>query len=131
MTDDEIKTRIESPLNLLNRLRSLTNNHSTHPALPPKISDVMKDVDEKLNDANNSVKGKANTILLAAMDELHKRIPEVQKPERLASIVKDMSVVVDNQNKNNKKDDEELPRIVVYAPQIRNENEYNIIHVTE
>jgi len=96
LNDDEIKERIESPLNLLNRLKSsLTpNGHTpTHiPSLPPKSSDIIEDLEDKIS--NTTTRSKAMGILNAAMDELRVRIPEIQKPEKLAAIAAEMSKVV-------------------------------------
>lgn len=133
MTDEQIQSRITSPLNLMNRLRILSDRGEAkpqHPAFPPTIDDVIKDVDDKL--ANGSIRTKATNILISAMDELEKRMPEIQRPERLASIAADMSKVVDNHNKNTKRgDDDTSPRVIIYAPQIRNENEFVTINVSE
>ncbi len=52
LDDIEINSRLESPDNLVNRLRSLTrldkSNRVQIPSLPPSADDVIADLDEKL-----------------------------------------------------------------------------------
>ncbi len=133
LTDDEIKERIESPLNLLNRLKSqlgVTRHHplSQIPSLPPSSSDIIEDLEEKI--ANTTMRSKAVGILNSAMDELAKRIPEVQKPEKLAQIAAEMSKVVSHQDSRNQ-GDKNLSQIIVYAPQVQHIDNYEIIDVAE
>lgn len=135
LNDDEIQERIESPLNLLNRLRtSLNRTIAPHtPAIiptlpPPKSSDIIEDLEEKIQ--SSSVRSKAVGIMTAAMDELKIRIPDVQKPEKLAAIAAEMAKVVSHQDNRNQ-GKEELARIVVYAPQVQNIQNYDIIDVSE
>jgi len=83
LNDDEIKERIESPLNLLNRLKSTVNRRSIptqHPSIPPTAEDLVDNLEDKIK--NTSSRSKASGILNAAMDELSLRIREVQKPEK-------------------------------------------------
>lgn len=135
LSDDEIKERIESPLNLLNRLktslnRTVTSNLpvSQSPCLPPSSSDIIEDLEDKLK--NSSTRSKAVGILHAAMDELKLRLPEIQKPERLAAIAAEMSKVVSHQDNRNQ-GDKSLSQIIVYAPQVQNIENYEVIDVTE
>ena len=133
LTDDEIQERIESPLNLLNRLKSQLGTQRHHPtsqipSLPPTSSDIIEDLEDKI--ANTTTRSKAVGILNSAMDELSKRIPEVQKPEKLAQIAAEMSKVVsqqDNRNQGNKP----LSQIIVYAPQMQQISNYDIVDVAE
>jgi len=131
LNDDEIQQRIESPLNLLNRLRNnLTKVTNTNiiPSMPPKAEDVITDLEDKIS--NVTIKSKAKGIMNAAMDELHKRIPEVHKPEKLAQIAASMSKVVsENEPKNGS--NSLAGQIVVYAPQVISLENYNIVEVSE
>jgi hypothetical protein len=134
LSDDEIQERIESPLNLLNRLKSslgkAINSHSFPqiPSLPPKSSDIIDDLEDKIS--NSSVRSKAVGILNAAMDELKVRIPEVQKAEKLAAIATEMSKVISNQDNRNQ-GDKTLAQIIVYAPQVQNIENYEIVDIAE
>ena len=138
LSDEEIQERMESPLNLLNRLRTSLNkatilpssNHAPVeiPVLPPKSADIIPNLDDKVRDAGT--RSKASGILNAAMDELHKRIPEVQKPEKLAQIAAEMAKVI-NQHDSKPRDDNEQAKIVIYAPQIQTIDRYEVIDVAE
>lgn len=134
---------MESPLNLLNRLKSSlsravnlphipsnspTDSHTISPVLPPSSSDIVADLEDKI--ANGGTRSKAVGILNAAMDQLRVRIPEVQKPEKLAQIAAEMAKVV-NQHDNRNTGDKELAKIVVYAPQIQSIENYQIVNVNE
>lgn len=131
LNDTEITERMESPLNLLNRLKSLTKSKDINiiPSLPPTSADVIDDLEEKL--AFGSIKSKASGIMIAAMDELKLRMPEVQKPEQLAKIAAEMSKVVNAEVKDNNRDGLNKPQFVLYAPQFNNENHYETIYARE
>lgn len=133
LNDDEIQERIESPLNLLNRLRSAMYKHppsipSSEEILPPKSSDIIENLEDKIQ--SSTVRSKAVGIMTAAMDELKLRIPEVQKPEKLAQIAAEMSKVVSHQDNRNQ-GDKSLSQIIVYAPQVQNIENYEIVDVAE
>ena len=76
------------------------------------------------------MRSKAVGILNAAMDELKVRMPEIQKPEKLAQIASEMSKVISNQD-NRGPGDKSLSQIIVYAPQIQNIDNYEVIDVNE
>ncbi len=130
LPDEEVIERMESPLNLLNRLKSITNPHSnktpTHPALPPKSSDIIPDIDEKIG--FGSVKSKAMGIMSEAMNELKTRLPEVQKPESLARIASEMGKVVSGMQEK-ADSDRRVGQIIIYAPRILTEREFEAIDV--
>ena len=127
LDEKELKLRIESPLNLLNRLRSITNPHASIPSLPPKSAEIIDNLESKI--AEGGIKTKAIGIMNAAMDELHKRMPEVQRPEKLASIAESMSKVVNNATSKNDNDNVRTPQIIIYAPQVLREEHFDIIDV--
>lgn len=134
LNDDEIKETIESPLNLLNRLKR-TLNHTVHPSLPsitnpipPRASDIIDDLDDRLK--NNSTRSKAVGILNAAMDELSRRLPEIERPESLARVAENMSKVISQQDTRNA-GDKLLSQIIVYAPQVQKIEDYEVIEVVE
>jgi hypothetical protein len=135
LSDDEIQERIESPINLLNRLKtSLNRTIAPHtpvpiPSLPPpSSSDIIEDLEDKIK--ASSVRSKAVGIMTAAMDELKIRIPDVQKPEKLAQIAAEMAKVVSHQDQRNQGDNK-LSQIIVYAPQVQNISNYEIVDVAE
>jgi hypothetical protein len=130
LTDEEIQERMESPLNLLNRLRTtvanVTQGNGTPVTMPPKAADLIDDLDSKVN----NTRVKAHGILNATMDELRKRIPEVQKPEKLAQIAAEMSKVISHQE--NKNQGASLAgQIIIYAPSMQKIENYDIVDVPE
>jgi len=128
LSDDEIQQRIESPINLLNRLRTSLDKTITpqSPCLPPKSADIIEDLENKISNTRT----KAIGILNAAMDELRVRLPEVQKPERLAAIAAEMSKVVAHQDSKNT-GDKSLSQIIVYAPKVQNIENYKVVEIAE
>jgi len=125
----EVKERLESPLNLLNRLKDLTNSHrkTSIPSLPPDSS-IIEDLNEKI--AFGSIKSKAAGIMSSALDELKQRLPEVIKPKELASIAETMSKVVSTQEGKNGDNNTKIGQIVIYCPQVVSETGYDVIDVS-
>lgn len=137
LTDDDIKERIESPLNLLNRLKKITKESSSlpslpaiikHPALPPTSDQLIDNIDDKIAEA--SARSKAMNIMLSAMNSLEARIPEIQKPKELSDIATSMSKIMANQSQNNANRGT-TSQIIVYAPQVQKLENFDIIDVTE
>lgn len=132
LNDEDVKERIESPINLLNRLRTSLDKASKSresgiPSLPPKSSDIISNLEDKLNEASS--KNKAKKIMNLAMDELELRISEVQKPEKLAAIANDMNkIVTANEAKGG---GDRFSQIVIYAPQVQPIENYEIIDIKE
>ena len=129
LNDVEVTERMSSPLNLLNRLRSSTRSKSNSIiSIPPTSTDIIDNLEDKLQ--YGSIKSKAANIMIAAMDELNKRIPEVTKPEQLAKIAESMGKVVNAEVANNK-DKLDAPQIIYYAPQFNTEEHYETIYARE
>jgi hypothetical protein len=133
LNDDEVKERIESPLNLLNRLRSslghVTHKHGTSvPALPPKADEIIDNLDDKIN--NSAARTQAMDIMLSAMTELKAKLPQVEKPERLATIAHEMSKIITHQD-TVRGGSQYNSQIIVYAPQVQKLDDYEIIDVVE
>ena len=119
---------MESPANLLNRLRSITNPHKNIiPALPPTVEELVDDLDDKI--ANTTTRAKATQLLNSAMTELSKKIGEVQKPEKLAAIANDMSRIIERSQPVKGEGEERMPQIIIYAPQIVTEEHFDVIDV--
>ncbi len=90
LTDEQVQEKIESPLNLLNRLRKTTEIKI--PSLPaPKSSDLIPDLDDKVK--HGTIRSKAADIMHAALGELALSVTSV-KPEKLAQIIREMNQVV-------------------------------------
>jgi len=131
LNDEQIKETMESPLNLLNRLKnaSFHKNESSIPSLPPTADQLIDNLEDKIG-SNGSLKSKAASIMKSCMTELEKRLPEVQKPERLASIAAEMSKVV-HASTNDDKNSNKGAQIVIYAPIFRSEEQFDVITVNE
>ena len=67
----------------------------------------------------------------SAMDELKARLPEVQKPERLAQIAAEMSKVINGSQVKNEDNSTKIGQVIIYAPQILPEEAFEIIRVNE
>jgi len=132
LNEVEVTERMNSPMNLLNRLRSTVRPGNKHnnliPSLPPTSTDIIEDLESKLQ--YGSIKSKAAGIMIAAMDELKTRLPEVTKPETLARVAESMSKVINAETANNK-DRINPPQFHLYAPQFNNENHYETIYARE
>jgi hypothetical protein len=131
LNDEQIKETMESPLNLLNRLKNASSHHkdSIIPSLPPTADELIDNLEDKIG-ASGSLKSKAASIMKSCMTELEKRLPEVQKPERLASIAAEMSKVV-HASTNDDKNSNKGAQIVIYAPIFRSEEQFDVITVNE
>lgn len=131
LEETEVKERLESPLNLMNRLRNITNNHrperSSIPSLPPSSDQVIEDLEQKL--AFGSIKSKAANLVIEALDELKARMPEVQRPEKLAAIAESMNKIVTSES--NKNNNEKPSQYVIFAPSFVDENHYETIYARE
>ena len=125
LTDEDVQERLESPLNLMNRLRNASRGVS--PCLPPNSDDLGLDIDQKL--AVTKLRDTAAGIMALSLNELKGRIRDIQKPEKLAQIATEMNKVLtsrqDEQSKNNQ------PQIIVYAPQVVNETYFGEVIVED
>jgi len=127
----EVQERIESPMNLLNRLKDSLSSPSARKSdivsLPPSSEDIIDNLDDKLS--HGSLKSKASAIMNSCLDELKTRIPEVQKVEKLAAIAESMNKVITAQT--DRKEGVVAPQIVVYAPSFVREESFETIYVRE
>lgn len=117
---------MESPLNLLNRLRKATTPVRS-PCIPP-ASELIPNLEEKLN--YGSAKSKALDIMNMAMDTLKNRIVEVQKPRELAAIAAEMGKVIANTEIKSKEDMRQA-QIIIYAPSVIHESAFEVLDIQE
>lgn len=116
LTDEEVQARIESPMNLLNRLRNASRSNS--PCLPqPTAAELIPNLDERIGP---DIKKQAQGIMSDALKELKMRLPDVQKPEKLAQIAAEMNKVLVSREDRDK--DSKAPQFVIYAPQVIQES---------
>ena len=133
--EDELKRRIESPMNLLNRLKNVTNPHDPRrplgnliPSLPPSSEEIIDNLEEKIT--LGSIKGKAFGLMSSALDELKAKLPEVSRPEKLAAIASDMSKIINN-TEQRKDAPIQQAQIIIYAPQVVLEETFNVVELTD
>ncbi|MGI0013624.1 MAG: hypothetical protein ACREBU_09315 [Nitrososphaera sp.] len=127
LTEEEIKERMQSPLNLLNRLRVSSSQKPQNlqiVGIPPTADEIISDLEEKIK--RGSVKSKATNLMIKAMDALDKRLPEVSRPEKLAQIASEMGKVI-NQAVVRVEDNSIQAQIIVYSPKVTTEEEYDVI----
>jgi hypothetical protein len=127
LTDEDIAERIDSPLNLLNRLRNVTSPKTGIPSMPPPTTkDIGLDVESKL--AAGKLRDNAAEIMGLALHELKQRIPDVQKPEKLAQIAVEMNKVLTSRSDENKNP---TAQIIVYAPQVIQEAQFQTLTLVD
>ena len=127
LTDEENQERLESPMNLLNRLKTATTPKTGIPTMPPVTSeDIKLDIPGKL--AANGLRDTAARVMGKALKELEVQLPNVQKPEKLAQIATEMNKVL---NATQDKDKNPPAQIIVYAPQVIQENYFQELTLKE
>jgi len=127
LTDEEIVERIDSPMNLLNRLRNVTQPRTGIPSMPPPTTkDIGLDVESKI--AQGKIRDSAAEIMGLALHELKQRIPEIQKPEKLAQIASEMNKVLTSRQDENKNP---AAQIIVYAAQVIQETHFQALTLTD
>lgn len=126
LAENDLIERIESPLNLLNRLRKSTR--PTQIPSMPSSSELIPDLEDKLK--YGSAKSKALKIMDLAMDELKNRIPEVHKPSELARIASEMGKVIANTEIKSKEDTRQA-QIIIYAPSVIHESQFDVLDIQE
>lgn len=133
LEDEEIESRIESPLNLLNRLRKDLNKNDSNSlrnpiqSIPPTVDQIINNLEDKLKSGKDNIKSKATNIINECLDELKGRVKEI-KVEKLASVAAEMNKVIGNKNESKQVSN---AQVIIYAPQHNNETHYEVIHVSE
>jgi len=133
LEETEAIERFESPLNLLNRLKSELRTPHRNASSANIVSqvltstDIIPNLDEKLS--QGSLKSKAASIMNSALDELQIKLVDIQRPKELANIVESMSRVITAQNEKIEADNR--PQILIYAPSQVSEEHFETIYVKE
>lgn len=132
LDEQEVLSRFESPLNLLNRLKSSLSKPSHRPtivSIPPTADKIVDNLEDKLK--SGGLKTKAAAIMDTCLEELKSRIQDIEKPEKLAAIAAEMNKVITAENKNKDNDKTDMPQFVIYSPQIISEENFQTIYVKE
>lgn len=156
LDDNEVITRLGSPLNLINRLRGNSSSKNAMDLFIPNeshrydessaaISDEsIKSILESIKEVEDSnpelipdeaakiklgiVKAQAIDVLHDSILELGRRLPEVQKVRDLASIARDMKSIASDETENSKRGN---TNVVVYKPITNDISKYDTLVVVE
>src|SRR4051812_48821988 len=108
LTNDlQVDSRLSSPDNLINKLRRATQNSENKslsifgvriptnevqiPSIP-SAEELVTDIDAKLQ--TGRIHKKATDVMEAALNELELQLPSIARPEKLATIAKDMHSIL-------------------------------------
>lgn len=120
----------------MNRLRTASSpnkrSHNIIPSLPPTSDEVIDNLEEKLqaNSQSNSIKQKAGSILLSALNELETRVPEIHKPESLSRIAETMNKIVSTETEKSSGKGNSIGQIIIYAPERMREEQFETIDIS-
>jgi hypothetical protein len=86
-----------------------------------------------INNAKERISKKARNRLILALNSLTSDKINDSKAREIASVAKDMSVIIRNMEPDNLKDPDRKdgPTFVFYAPQLRDEKYFDVIHSKE
>lgn len=137
LDNNEALARLESPHNLLNRIRNISGDIG--PVLPdrveknspvigiaPTADELIDDLDDKLIDAK-TVSG-ANAVLSECINALRGKMDRISKPEKISKIAVDMSRIIQN-SKEEKGDKNQT--VIIFKPLIASESSFEVVHVHE
>lgn len=152
LSDNEVTTRLESPLNLINRLARLNAVKSTGMEIfvPPSQRDEIPAVlsDQSVQDILNAIKDdnleevmpdnaskiKLGIVKAKALDVLHdsllqlgQRLPEITKVKDYSTIAKDMKSILADDESTTK----HQSQVVIYKPIINDISKYDTLVVRE
>lgn len=140
---EEVDERLSSPLNLLNRLKKLTNTEVvTIPprnsisiqeqlnsaVLPPTIDELVENVEDKL--ATAKCYSGAKDVLASAITLLKNNIEKVDSPVQLSRIATDMGKIVNGFDEN-KRTTPSVAIPIIYRPVMLTENSFQIIQAND
>lgn len=129
LSDDDVIKRVESPMNLINRLRSTTKKENLIVSIP-KADDLVPSLNEKLT------VGSSKTRALSVMNRVLGRLDDQTtidniKPERLPAIVAQMATAIKGLEPEKDKEDNRV-QFIVYSPTLMQESDYGpVIEVKE
>ena len=139
LKDNEVITRLESPLNLINRLNSLTPKRNGMEIFVPSSSEKTdessaanstdeSDPDEERKIKMGLIKAKALDILGSSLEHLKLNLHQVSKIEKLATVAKEMKNIItdDNSHKNIVGQ-----QVIIYKPIINDISKYETLVVRE
>lgn len=137
----DAKTRLESPLNLLNQLNKLTRTKNDALSIF-KPSEVIDTDSEEINEEDSElstvideqklkrglVKANALDVQYKALKSLSEVVEQVAKPKDLALIADRMSHILNDGEETSKKN---INQIVIFKPATYNLNQYETVIANE
>lgn len=147
MNETEVDSRLNSPDNLINKLRLITRNKVKDSgmeifgvpteavtgevvSLPPTADDLFDDFDSKIK--KNMAKTSAMDTLVDAIGSLHQRLPEIDKAETLSRVARDMSSVLKQMNEADAANGEaSKAQIIIWKPVMMQGQQFATVHVNE
>jgi len=139
LSTEEANLRLESPENLINRLRrkiSIPDARILPPedksetrmvVLPPSVDDLVDNLDSKLK--LSSMQEKAVDIINDSMTLLKERMSEVPT-KSLSHVAADMSKIISNIREQRGMQTNNI-QVMIYAPEVRSEREFEVIDIQE
>ena len=142
LTEEEVNIRLESPGNLINRMRAISNNsnamslfgvsktsQSESRILPPSVEQLIDNAEGKIK--LGVVQNSALEVLNQSLNELKLRLPEVDKVKDFSTIAKDMNAIITQVNESSRINNTEANQVIIYKPIINVESNYEVIHLSE
>jgi len=138
----EIEARVNSPFNLLNRLKTEVNRAVSIVSVPdglvnrnepaqipsiPSIDELVENAEDKINKAT-AISG-AKSVMAKSIKELERRLVEVEKPIDLAKVAVEMNKIVNGSEEKNK--GLNTGPIIIWKPEVHNEAHYETVMVSE
>ena len=129
LTDEDVIKRVESPMNLFNRLRSTTKKENLIVSIP-KATDIIPDIDEKIT--ISSSKSRALSVMNRALGRLDDaEVIANIRADKLPGMIAQMSTAIKGLEPEKDKEDNRV-QFIVYSPTIMKEEDFGqVIEVKE
>ncbi len=143
LSTEDVNARLSSPDNLINKLKSVGHGRSSgalvnmparndaKPAvilgLPPRVDELMGDIDEKL--VAGLARNKAAELLTKTLQRIEHHIDEDTIPaNKLPHLATVMNVIANVTEQGNGSRNQQ---VIIFRPMIVQENHYDTIQVSE
>jgi hypothetical protein len=143
----ETEARLNSPSNLMTRLRllknttkdislftggvvnnSCSNSEPSSPSLPQSAEQVTAELEEQIKDG--LIKSTARKVLGDSLELLSIRLPEIDKARDLSRVATDMGRII-NDLTPKQEENHNHQQVIIYRPVINQESHYQSVHVSE
>lgn len=134
LNTEQLNNRLDSPNNLINRLRhnksngielfgAVSKSSRAELIIPVLPSSELDEVEREIK--NGLVKSKAREILGDSLNYLHRELPNVDSSRELSNIAQSMSKIIESFEP--KKDSHTPGNLVIWKPVMVNENHYESV----